>query len=70
MSKLRTQSARDRLLRKMRKQRLKSITVLPSLVTILNGVCGFAGIVFAGKGQFHGNAVYGKTARKTVEFYV
>ncbi len=52
MPRLRTQSAKDRLLRRMRKQRLKSITVLPSLVTILNGVCGFAGIIFAGKGQF------------------
>ena len=34
----------------MRRQRLKYITVLPSLITILNGVCGFAAIVFASKG--------------------
>jgi CDP-diacylglycerol--serine O-phosphatidyltransferase len=50
MARLRTQSAKDSLLRRMRKQRLKSITVLPSLVTILNGVCGFAAIVLAGQG--------------------
>ena len=36
----------------MRKQRLKYITVLPSLITILNGVCGFAAIVLAGKGAY------------------
>jgi CDP-diacylglycerol--serine O-phosphatidyltransferase len=34
----------------VRKQRLKYITVLPSLVTILNGVCGFGAIVLAAKG--------------------
>ena len=47
MPKLRTQSAKENLLRRVRKQRLKYITVLPSLVTILNGLCGFAAIVFA-----------------------
>ena len=31
----------------MRRQRLKYITILPSLVTIINGVCGFAAITFA-----------------------
>ena len=36
----------------MRKQRLRYIAVLPSLITILNGICGFASIVFAGKGMF------------------
>ena len=35
----------------MRRQRLKYITILPSLITILNGVCGFAAIVFAGRGM-------------------
>ncbi len=38
-------------MRQVRRQRLKYITVLPSLVTILNGVCGFAAIVFASKGE-------------------
>ena len=50
MTSLKTQAAKESLLRRVRKQRLKSITVLPSLVTILNGVCGFAAIVFASKG--------------------
>ncbi|MHC4159944.1 MAG: CDP-diacylglycerol--serine O-phosphatidyltransferase [Planctomycetota bacterium] len=50
MPRLKTQAAKESLLRRVRKQRLKYITVLPSLVTILNGVCGFAAIVLAGKG--------------------
>ena len=54
MPRLRTQIAKDNLLRRMRKQRLKSITILPSLITILNGVCGFTAIVFAGKGPVIG----------------
>ncbi|MHC4843336.1 MAG: CDP-alcohol phosphatidyltransferase family protein [Planctomycetota bacterium] len=40
---------RKRLLHRVRKQRLKNITVLPSLVTLMNGACGFAAIVFAAK---------------------
>ncbi len=43
-------SAKKSLLRRVRKQRLKYIAILPSLITILNGLCGFAAIVFAGKG--------------------
>jgi len=35
----------------MRRQRLKYITILPSLITILNGVFGFTAIIFAGKGS-------------------
>jgi CDP-diacylglycerol--serine O-phosphatidyltransferase len=54
MTRLKTQAAKDSLLRRVRKQRLRSITVLPSLVTILNGVCGFAAIVFASKGAAAG----------------
>jgi len=54
MPRLKTQAAKDSLLRRMRKQRLKSITVLPSLITILNGVCGFAAIVFASRGATAG----------------
>lgn len=52
MVKLKTQAAKDSLLRRMGKQRLRYIAVLPSLITILNGICGFASIVFAGKGMF------------------
>jgi len=50
MARLKTESAKKSLLRRVRRQRLKYITILPSLITILNGVCGFAAIVFAGKG--------------------
>ncbi len=50
MPKLKTEAAKESLLRRVRKQRLKYITILPSLITILNGVCGFTAIVFASKG--------------------
>jgi CDP-diacylglycerol--serine O-phosphatidyltransferase len=60
MARLKTESARQggasrstakkSLLRRVRRQRLKYIAILPSLITILNGVCGFTAIVFAGKG--------------------
>ena len=52
MPRLKSQAAKDSLLRRVRRQRLKYITVLPSLVTILNGVCGFAAIVLAGRGEY------------------
>ena len=46
-----TDRARKRnLLRRVRRQRLKYITILPSLITLLNGICGFAAIGFASKG--------------------
>ena len=50
MPRLRTKAAKKSLLRQVRKQRLKYITILPSLITILNGICGFTAIIFAGKG--------------------
>ena len=46
-TKLRTEAAKESFLRRMRRQRLKYITILPSLVTIINGACGFAAISFA-----------------------
>ncbi|MBA7468717.1 hypothetical protein ES707_03970 [subsurface metagenome] len=49
-----TRAAKDSLLRRVRKQRLKYITVLPSLITILNGICGFAAIALASKGATGG----------------
>jgi CDP-diacylglycerol--serine O-phosphatidyltransferase len=52
MARLKTEAAKESLLRRVRKQRLKYVTVLPSLVTILNGVCGFAAIILASKGAF------------------
>jgi CDP-diacylglycerol--serine O-phosphatidyltransferase len=51
MRRLKTEAAKESLLRRVRRQRLKYITVLPSLVTILNGVCGFAAIAFASRGN-------------------
>ncbi|MGD0552163.1 MAG: phosphatidylcholine/phosphatidylserine synthase [Sedimentisphaerales bacterium] len=43
----RTDASKESFLRRMRRQRLKYITILPSLVTIINGACGFAAITFA-----------------------
>lgn len=40
----------------MRGQRVKYITVLPSLITVLNGVFGFIAIVFASRGAEKGVA--------------
>ncbi|OHB65024.1 MAG: CDP-diacylglycerol--serine O-phosphatidyltransferase [Planctomycetes bacterium RBG_13_62_9] len=48
------QRRRGRLFRRERRQRVKYITVLPSLVTILNGVFGFTAIVFASKADVPG----------------
>jgi len=58
MPRLKTQAAKDNLLRRVRKQRLNYITILPSLVTILNGVCGFAAIGLASKGAKLGIAQF------------
>ena len=57
MPKLRTQAAKRSLLRNVRKQRLNYITVLPSLITLINGLCGFTAIFFASKatGRFLGD---------------
>jgi len=52
MPRLKTQAAKESLLRRVRRQRLKYVTVLPSLITILNGVCGFAAIALTSKGAF------------------
>jgi len=49
MPKLRNESSKSRLLRNIRKQRLKYITILPSLITLINGFCGFAAIGFASR---------------------
>ena len=51
MSKSKTNAPKKSLLRRMRRQRLKYITIFPSLITILNGVFGFMAIIFAGKGS-------------------
>jgi len=55
MPRLKTEAAKESLLRRVRKQRLNYITILPSLITILNGVCGFTAIVFASKATKSGS---------------
>lgn len=57
MPRLKTQASKDSLLRRMRRQRLRYIAILPSLITLLNGLCGFAAIVLSSQGQF-ANAGY------------
>jgi len=52
MPALKKRKTKGSLLRRVRKQRLKSITILPSLITILNGVAGFAAIAFVAKASF------------------
>ncbi len=54
MPKIRTDGGKEGLLRHVRRHRLKYIAILPSLITILNGVCGFASIVFAAKDMTQG----------------
>ena len=61
MSKLRKRVDRRRFFRRVRRQRLKYITILPSLITILNGLLGFASIVFTSEG-----AALNAEARTTV----
>ena len=50
MSHSRHRHRRKRFLTRVRKRPVKTITILPSLVTTLNGVCGFGAIVFAAGG--------------------
>ena len=52
MSKSKNNSAKERILQHVHKQRLKSITVLPSLITLLNGLFGFTAVLFASKAAF------------------
>jgi CDP-diacylglycerol--serine O-phosphatidyltransferase len=49
---LKTESAKKRLIKRVRRQRLKYITILPSLITVLNGIFGFAAIVATSRGHF------------------
>lgn len=52
MPRLRTGSAKERFLKRMRKQRLHYIAVLPSLITLINAICGFAAIILTSKDHF------------------
>ena len=72
MPRLKTRAAKDRLLRRVRRQRLKYITILPSLITILNGACGFAAIVLASKGATTARlgGVFGTTSYLAIAGYM
>jgi CDP-diacylglycerol---serine O-phosphatidyltransferase len=52
MRKLKKEKTYRNLSRTGRKEKLNYIAILPSLVTILNCLCGFAAIVFAANGEF------------------
>jgi len=54
MTRFRPKVNRARLFRRVRRERVKYITVLPSLITLLNGVFGFMAIVFASRGTEQG----------------
>ncbi|MHC4552648.1 MAG: CDP-diacylglycerol--serine O-phosphatidyltransferase [Planctomycetota bacterium] len=41
-----------RLLRRVHKHRLETIKLLPSMITLVNGICGFAAIGLAAKGRY------------------
>ena len=60
MRRVRPRRDRGRLLRHVRRQRVRYIAILPSLVTILNGVFGFTAIVLTSKadGGTIGNLSY------------
>jgi CDP-diacylglycerol--serine O-phosphatidyltransferase len=49
---------RGSFIARVRKQRLKYIAMLPSLITLLNGISGFIAIGFASKGSATGNERY------------
>lgn len=49
MPRLKTEAAKKSILRRVRRKRLNYIAILPSLITILNGICGFSAIIFAAK---------------------
>lgn len=52
MRELKNEKIKRGLFRRARRHRLQSITILPSLVTILNGVCGFFSINYASREEF------------------
>ena len=54
MNTVKKKARRDELIRRVKHHRLTAIAVLPSLITLINALCGFAAICFASnvKGQF------------------
>ena len=49
---MRNDKNKKSIFKRVRRQRLKYITILPSLVTIINGVCGFSSILLASRNEF------------------
>jgi CDP-diacylglycerol--serine O-phosphatidyltransferase len=43
------EKVRSRLLRRVKRQRLKYVAILPSFITLINGLCGFAALGFASR---------------------
>ena len=58
MKRFKPKVSRTQLFRRVRRPRVKYITVLPSLITLLNGLFGFTAIVFASRGAERGVAGY------------
>ncbi|MHC4637454.1 MAG: CDP-diacylglycerol--serine O-phosphatidyltransferase [Planctomycetota bacterium] len=56
MPRVKKNVVKESLLRRVKRQRVKSITILPSLITILNGVCGFGAIILASKASVNNAA--------------
>lgn len=50
-----SKTRRRRFLRGTRKHRIRTIAMLPSMITLVNGVCGFAAIALAAKGPEYFN---------------
>ena len=42
-------------MRGTRKHRIRTVAMLPSMITLVNGICGFAAIILAAKGPEHFN---------------
>jgi len=54
-----SKTRRMRFLRGTRKHRLKTVAMLPSMITLVNGICGFMAIGFVAKGpEYFGLAAY------------
>lgn len=50
-----SKTRRRRFLRGTRRHRIRTIAMLPSMITLVNGVCGFAAIALAAKGSAYFN---------------
>lgn len=54
-----SKTRRMRFLRGTRKHRIRTVAMLPSMITLINGICGFMAIGFVAKGpEYFGLAAY------------